>query len=156
MSFFNFPFDFPHNPRHASMDYASQRVRAVDSNIEDVQFEDVTEDKTHKKPEIDKDARARQLVDAVDERVKSLAEKSPHSALLVSAMFVMGADWADEHPLSDFADRSAWICAQRNEVKRILSEAPISKTPDILFEMLTFVTFADGASWANEHPAPTL
>lgn len=81
-------------------------------------------------------------------------EKSPISGLLHMTTFMVGANWADEHPLSNYKDRSDWMAAQHEEVQKIVNKTSGNK--DYLFEAIVFATFANGAIWANENPAPTL
>lgn len=138
-------------------DRAERRRNPLQDRAVDVDFEDISESSTQQ-PKIDKSTRAKQIADAAEERGRELIKKSPMSGLLVMSMFVMGADWADEHPLSNYGNREAWLGAQHEECRRILTESGAS-TPNnknILFESIIFAVFANGALWANENPAPTL
>lgn len=127
--------------------------RAEDISFEEVKVE-TKEQQTKEQPKIDEPARAKQIAKAIDERVSELVKKSPSSGLLYITAFIAGANWADEHPRSNYNDRTAWIAAQHEEVQRLVKGASISK--DYLFEAILFATFADGAMWANDNPAPTL
>lgn len=125
----------------------------LQDRAEDISFEEVKESTTEQ-PKIDKEARAKQISKALAERVSELMGKSPTSGLLYMTAFISGANWADEHPQLNYNDRTAWIEAQREEVQRLVKRASITK--DYLFEAILFATFADGAMWANDNPAPTL
>ena len=125
----------------------------LQDRAEDISFEEVKESTTEQ-PKIDEQARAKQIAKAIDERVSELVKKSPTSGLLYTTAFILGANWADEHPQSNYNDRTAWIAAQHEEVQRLVKGASTSK--DYLFEAILFATFADGAMWANDNPAPTL
>ncbi len=136
---------------------AEFRRNPLQERAVDVDFEDISESSTQQ-PKIDKSTRAKQIADAAEERIRELIKKSPMSGLLMASMFVVGATWADEHPLSNYGSRVAWHEAQHEECRRLLTESGAS-TPnnkDILFESIIFAVFADGALWANENPAPTL
>lgn len=126
----------------------------LQDRAEDISFEEVKESTTEQ-PKIDEAARAKQISKAIDERVSELVKKNPVGGLLSITAFSFGANWADEHPQSNYNDRTAWIAAQHEEVQKLLNGAHISKK-DYLFEAILFATFADGAMWANENPAPTL
>ena len=125
----------------------------LQDRAEDVPFEEVKEP-TKEQPKIDEKARAEQISKAVEEQVSGLLEKSPTSALLYITAFISGADWSDRHPMSSYNSRIDWMEAMRAEVQKLLNEA--SKKKDYLIEALFFATFAHGAKWANEHPAPTV
>lgn len=138
-------------------DPAERRRNPLQDRAVDVDFEDIS-GPSNQQPKIDKSARAKQIGDAAEKRVNNLIKESPMSALLMMSMFVVGANWADEHPLSAYDSRAAWHAAQHEELRRILTESGAS-TPnnkDILFESIIFAVFADGAIWANKNPAPTL
>lgn len=140
-----------------SFDQAERRRNPLQDRAVDVDFEDISESSTQQ-PKIDTSSRAKQIADVAEEQHRKLIEKNPMTGLLGMSMFVMGAQWADEHPLSTYDSRGAWLGAQHEECVRILTEsgATTSNNKDILFEHLVFVMFAQGALWANEHPAPTL
>lgn len=138
-------------------DRAERRRNPLQDRAVDVDYEDISESSAQQ-PKIDKSTRAKQIVDAAEERGRELIKKSPMSGLLVMSMFFMGANWADEHPLLTYGSRAAWHEAQYEECRRLLTESGAS-TPnnkDILFESIIFAVFLDGALWANENPAPTL
>lgn len=140
-----------------SFDQAEPRRNPLQDRAVDVDFEDIS-GSSSQQPKIDKSTRAKQLSDAAEERGRELIKKNPMSGFLVMSMFLMGADWADEHPLSNYGSRAAWHEAQHEECRRILTESGAS-TPNnsnILFDSIVFAVFADGALWANENPAPTL
>ena len=130
---------------------ADPHERKLQDSAEDVDFEDVKEEEKTQ-PEIDKEARAKQIAKAVEERVSDLLKKSPMTAILHMTTFIEGASWADEHPLSSYKNRTDWIAAQHAEVRDLMSKASIANEP--LFEAILFLTFADGARWANDNPAP--
>ncbi len=123
-------------------------------NAEDVSYEDVTE--PSKKPVIDHEARAAQIAAAMSEQTSDIMTKSPIAGLLVGSMFVAGATWADEHPISEFKSRAEWISAQLKEVEKMQTVADSSARNDLMFSMILFGTFSKGADWADKHPAPTL
>lgn len=140
-----------------SFDQAERRRNPLQDRAVDVDFEDISESSTQQS-KIDKSTRAKQIADAAEERGRELIKKRPMSGLLVMTMFILGANWADEHPLSTYGSWAAWHEAQHEECRRLLTESGAS-TPnnkDILFESIIFVVFADGALWANGNPAPTL
>lgn len=140
-----------------SFDQEERRRNPLQDRAVDVDFEDISESSTQQ-PKIDTSTRAKQIADAAEERGRELIKKKPMFGLLVASMFALGATWADEHPLSNYGSRKAWLVAQHEECLRILTESGAS-TPnnsDILFESIVFAVFADGALWANENPAPTL
>lgn len=125
----------------------------LQDRAEDISFEEVKES-SKKQPKIDEKKRAEQIGKAVEEKISGLMEKSPISGLLHMTTFMVGANWADEHPLSNYKDRSDWMAAQHEEVQKIVNKASGHK--DYFFEAIVFATFADGAMWANDNPAPTL
>lgn len=125
----------------------------LQDRAEDISFEEVKES-TKEETKIDEDARARQISKAVQERMSDLLKKHPISGVLAMSMFLSGAYWADNHPLPSYKSRADWMKAQYDEVQRLVNKASISK--DYLFEAILFATFADGAMWANDNPAPTL
>lgn len=133
-------------------DRAERRRNPLHNRAVDVDFEDISESSTQQ-PKIDKSTRAKQIADAAEERARKLIKESPMSGLLIMSMFVVGAIWADEHPLSTYDSRAAWFEAQLEECRRILTEsgASTANNKDILFETLIFAVFADGARWANEN-----
>ncbi len=124
----------------------------LQDRAEDISFEEVKESTTEQ-PKIDEKARAKQIADAVDARLSDLVQKNPMAGLMYVTSFITGANWADEHPLSNYNDRTAWLEAQHDEVQKLVKRASIN---DRLFETILFATFADGAMWANDNPAPTL
>lgn len=125
----------------------------LQDRAEDISFEEVKES-AKEQPKIDKKKRAEQICKAVEEKISGLMEKSPISGLLHMTTFMVGANWADEHPLSNYKDRSDWMAAQHEEVQKIVNKASGNK--DYLFEAIVFASFSNGAIWANENPAPTL
>lgn len=125
--------------------------RKLQDSAEDVDFEDVKEDEKTQ-PEIDKEARAKQIAKAVEERVSDMLNKNPMAGVLYMTTFIEGASWADEHPLSSYKSRTDWFEAQRAEVGKLLNGASVTK--DFFFEAILSATFADGARWANDNPAP--
>ncbi len=124
----------------------------LQDRAEDISFEEVKEE-TKEQPKIDEKARTKQIADAVDARLSDLVKKNPMAGLMYITSFITGANWADEHPLSNYNDRTAWLEAQHDEVQKLVKGASIK---DHLFEAVLFATFADGAMWANDNPAPTL
>lgn len=124
----------------------------LQDRAEDISFEEVKESTTEQ-PKIDEKARAKQIADAVDARLSDLVQKNPMAGLMYVTSFITGANWADEHPLSNYNNRTAWLEAQHDEVQMLVKKASIK---DRLFETILFATFADGAMWANDNPAPTL
>ncbi len=127
----------------------------LQDRAEDIAFEEIKET-SKAQPKIDEKARAGQIANAVESRSREIVMKNPITGLLVISLFVYGAKWADEHPISTFDSRAEWVSAQRDEVQRILDEAKGDKPKDLLFEVAAFAMFHDGAVWADEHPAPTL
>lgn len=121
---------------------------------EDVPFVEVEE--PSKKPQIDTKARAEQVSKASREKVSEFMEKSPVAALHVLIMFSAGAQWADEHPESDFNNRPERVSALRTEVDTMLAGASGSNDRDFMFDAISYAIFADGVHWADKHPAPTL
>lgn len=125
----------------------------LQDRAEDISFEEVDES-TNEQPKIDEKKRVEQIGKAVEEKMSGLMEKSPIAGLLHMTTFIVGANWADEHPLSSYKDHSDWMAAQYEEVQKLVNKASGHK--DYLFETIVFATFANGAMWANENPAPTL
>lgn len=107
---------------------AEFRRNPLQERAVDVDFEDISESSTQQ-PKIDKSTRAKQIADAAEERIRELIKKSPMSGLLMASMFVVGATWADEHPLSNYGSRVAWHEAQHEECRRLLTESGAS-TPN--------------------------
>lgn len=125
----------------------------LQDRAEDISFEEVKES-SKKQPKIDEKKRAEQICKAAEEKTSGLMEKNPISGLLHMTTFMVGANWADEHPLSSYKYSSDWMAAQHEEVQRLVNKASGHK--DYLFEAIVFATFANGAMWANDNPAPTL
>lgn len=146
------------NPfRWSLSDLPDLKLNTKKSNLqdraEDISFEEVKES-TNEQPKIDKEKRAEQICKAVEEKMSGLMEKSPIAGLLHMTTFIVGANWADEHPLSSYKDLSDWMAAQYEEAQKLVNKASGHK--DYLFEPIVFATFANGAIWANDNPAPTL
>lgn len=119
--------------------------------VEDVQYEDVTE--PSKTPEIDKERRARQLADAMLAEARGFMYKSPAAGLTVATLFMHGATWADEHPLSSFQSRGEWLAAINSAVDDLNRDAGGS-TPHTSSDFIVRTLFSRGVDWAVEHPAP--
>ena len=135
--------------------FGSGRTKShFQDNAEDVSYEDITE--SSKKTVIDQEARAAQIAAAMSEQTSDIMNKSPLAGLLVGSMFVAGANWADKHPISEFKSRAEWMSAQAKEVEKMQNEADPSARNDLMFSIIIFSTFSNGAAWADEHPAPTL
>lgn len=123
----------------------------IRKEVEDVQYEDVTEpSKTH---EIDKERRARQLADAMLAESMDIMYKSPVAGLNVASLFLHGAMWADEHPLSSFQSRAEWLAAMYSAVDDLNRHIGDSTAPTS-FDFIARALFSKGADWAAEHPAP--
>lgn len=123
----------------------------IRKEVEDVQYEDVTE--SSKKPEIDKERRARQLADAMLAESRDIMYKSPAAGLAVASLFLNGAMWADEHPLSSFRSRAEWFSAMYSAVADE-NRAVRDSTAPSSFDLVARAVFSRGADWATEHPAP--
>lgn len=119
--------------------------------VEDVQYEDVTE--PSKTPEIDKERRARQLADAMLAESRDLMYKSPAAGLSVALLFLNGATWADEHPLSSFRSRAEWFSAMYSAVDD-LNRAVGVPTDSSASDFIARTLFSRGVDWAVGHPAP--
>lgn len=148
-----YPFNDPRWPFHGCA--SKNKQSGLQDRAEDIEFEEVNEPASGR-PKIDKKARAEQISIAVEELLGELKTKDPIFGLFRAILFISGAEWADEHPLSEFGSHVDWVSAQQGEVRRMLMDSEANKDKDPLFEAILFTTFARGAMWANENPAPTL
>lgn len=123
----------------------------IRNEVEDVQYEDVTE--PSKTPEIDKERRARQLADAMLAKSRDIMYKSPAEGLSVASLFLYGAMWADEHPLSSFRSEAEWFSAMYSAVADV-NRAVRDSTASSSFDFVARAVFSSGVYWATEHPAP--
>lgn len=123
----------------------------IHKEVEDVQYEDVTE--PSKTPEIDKERRARQLAEAMLDEARGIMYKSPATGLTVASLFMHGATWADEHPLSSFQSRGEWLAAI-NSAMDDLNRAVGVPTAHSASDFIARTLFSRGVDWATEHPAP--
>lgn len=134
---------------------SKNKQSGLQDRAEDIEFEEVKESASGR-PKIDQRARAEQISKAVAELTGELKTKDPIFGLFRAILFISGAEWADSHPLSEFGSHVAWVSAQQGEVRRMLMDSKANTDKDHLFEAILFATFARGAIWANENPAPTL
>ncbi|MBD5243161.1 MAG: hypothetical protein HDS60_03635 [Barnesiella sp.] len=126
----------------------------VRKDIEDVDFEDITQEQP--KHQIDEKARNAQITKEVNTRFADLFERNPMAAGIVSCLFILGADWADQHPVSEFSSVAAWSAAIMQEADNLMKDLPEEKELNPLFRMAMSSVFYLGANWAKEHPAPML
>ncbi|MBD5258444.1 MAG: hypothetical protein HDS52_07145 [Barnesiella sp.] len=122
------------------------------NNVEDVDFEEVKPEP--EMPSIDKAFRTEQIIAEAYIRYRVLMPNDPKGTLLMSRLFAGGAEWADEHPVTEFDSKSARLLAAKDEVYLILTQAIPRDTPPP-FALLLYALFFDGIYWADEHPAPT-
>ena len=134
--------------------FGSASTRPLHDIAVDVTYEEVKSEP--KKPQIDTAARTEQISRVAMSKYGDIIEKNPMSALLVTSLFLAGALWADEHPVSEFGSEKAWLSAQRNEVDNMLEISPNEKKRDAFSVMMYNALFYQGAKWANDNPAPTL
>lgn len=134
---------------------SSKKKNMFQEHAEDVDFEGVKES-AKKQPKIDELARAKQLAKAAEEVGKKYFEQDPMFGMLVVSTFITGARWADEHPASSYGNKSDWRLALRDEIDRLQTMVHDNGSKDILFEIAITTLFLNGASWANDNPAPTL
>lgn len=125
----------------------------LQDRAEDTSFEDVKES-AEEQPKIDKATRDKQVAEAAESFSKELFEKSPGSGLLLRMTFLMGAQWADEHPRSNYNNVTEWLADANDEIDRMLSGACPDGDKDMFVDMVIFSSFLKGASWANDNPAP--
>lgn len=134
--------------------FTGRKTRSQE-RAEDVTFTDIF-DSPDNTPKIDRNARARQLSDAIGKRATDLAKSDPIAALSFVTLFSAGAHWADKNPVCKFLNRKAWIDAQRAEVNKLIENSSANSSPDLVFETVLLAMFAEGANWADNNPAPTL
>lgn len=135
----------------------SSRSTTISDDIVDVDFEDISKDeqstKKDKKRTFDKDARAKEIVEAgeklIMEKVKDASSAKQMSALCALVTFSMGADWADEHHKSSFSsDRDRWNAVE-GAIDEMTKDAPsLGINGKLLFNM----SFIFGVKWADENP----
>lgn len=144
----NFSDNFP------NFDFSARARREECSSrpdIIDVEYQEMKS--SHEAPGFNKEARKEQITDAAISQMKDLMEKSPLSGMTHSVIWIEGALWADEHRLSSYPTRSAWIAAGKEALHNTLQGARPEILHDHIFMSLLFLSFSLGAQWAESHPA---
>lgn len=124
------------------------------NDIEDVDFEDITQEQP--KHQIDEKARNAQITKEVNTRFADISERNPMVAAIESGLFILGANWTDQHPVSEFGSVAAWSIALTREADNLMKDLLEEKELDPLFRKTMCLVFYLGAYWAKEHPAPML
>lgn len=125
--------------------------------IEDVIFEDITDNQEPRNADDSGAAKARRkqvAAAAMDFANRETAGKTydPAFILIASINFVAGADWCDENVPSS-ADAGEFRRKESEASKKHGENLTKEGDCDFLFAALCSMLFSAGARWAYEHPA---
>lgn len=143
-----YPFDFI--PPH--LFGASSNRNNVNNPIEDVQFEGI-KSQSRAKPHAYSEYRIRQIEDAAMDEYKDFPDSNPMCKLMMVGLFILGAKWVDENPVSNFRNEVDWLGAQKNHIANELQPDPTKESGSpSLTRLLIYTLFGTGADWARKHP----
>lgn len=128
----------------------------LQDRAEDIEFEEI-KDSEHSQPKIDSRTREIRMMEAAEVATKEISDKVPMVGIALQSLFLLGATWADEHPVSNYADRSGWINDMGNEIKSINDNARKSSEKfNPVAEVIHRSFFTQGALWAIDNPATSI
>lgn len=128
----------------------------LQDRAEDVEFEEI-KGSEHSQPKIDSRTREFRMMEAAEAATKGISAQIPLAGIAMKGLFLIGAMWADKHPVSNYADRSGWMDDMGNEIKSINDRTRKSSGEfDPVIELITSSYFTKGAFWAIDNPATSI
>ena len=130
---------------------ARREERSSRPDIIDVEFQEVKS--TNEVPGFDKKNRRKQIIDEAFSQAKDLMAKDPITGMVHTVTWIEGAKWADDHRLSTYTTRSAWLSDGKEALHNHMRDVDPEALQDPVFESVLSVSFFLGAEWAERNPA---
>lgn len=134
--------------------FRARRATILSHDIEDVQYEDISDTPKSQEPPYDQKSRTNQILDAALKRMKEISIDDPAFSLMFLQWFKEGATFYDAHPQSSYPSEMEWTVAMQEFHESKVSEYKNKAKKDLpmSLRMLMFLTHIEGSHWAEENP----
>lgn len=134
--------------------FRTRRATILSHDIEDVEYEDVSDTPKSQEPSYDRKARAHQILDAALKSMKKLSIDDPFVSLMFLQWFKEGATFYDSHPQSSYRSETEWAAAMQEFHESKVSEYKNKAKQDLSMYLWTLMLLShlEGVLWAEENP----